>query len=189
MNKPFVLRRGEPMFVETPACLVPMRRPRRARGAGSGGGRPRLDRARHTFNPTFETVVYDRLATQARSVGLSTATYVELLVAEAHGYFGQYLATLDSLPAPVSATTLRELRASRTGGDYDDGLDRDSRRMSFCVDQELADRIDAITEELGISYATYLRQILYDATGFERRSDSAMQLKATFDQGVLIRSA
>lgn len=186
MNKPVSVRRGEPMFVETPASVGPMHRPRRVRGAG---GRPRLNRDRHTFNPTFETAVYSRLATQAASVGLSTATYVELLVAEAHGYAGQYLATLDSLPARVSAATLRSRRERRNGEDYDDDFDRDRRRMSFCVDQELAERIDLITEEMGVTYATYLRQIFYDATGFQRRHDASVQLKAAFDEGALIRSA
>ncbi len=186
MNDCVSVRRGEPPFAKTTACVVPMHRPRRVKGPG---GRPRLNRDRHTFNPTFETRVYDRLATQAASVGLSTATYVELLVAEAHGYSGQYLAVLDSLPSRVSANTLRSRREGRTGEDYDDAVDRDTRRMSFCVDQELANRIDAITEKMGISYATYLRRIFYDATGFQRRHDASAQLKATFDEGVLIRSA
>lgn len=129
------------------------------------GGRPRLNRARHAFNPRVEIPVYEELAHQADESGIPLSTYLECLLAEAHDYHGEYLRDLSVLPISLTAEELKE-RTAAIGSENCLPLAGDHRRKSFKADEELAIRIAARCDELNTQYAEYLRAVFREATGY-----------------------
>lgn len=144
------------------------------------GGRPRLNRDRHTFNPTVEVELVELLSDQAATVQMQLAPYMELLVAEAHGYHGEYLAQLSALPARVSAHELRE-SVSGLSADALHPIAAPGVRKTVRLDRPLAEEVQRRCDELDAQYADYLRAIFREATGRTATNPRHDQLAAEID--------
>lgn len=144
------------------------------------GGRPPLNRDRYAFNPRVETDVLDILREQADSAQMQLAPYMELLVAEAHGYHGEYLQLLTQLPSAVPAEELRR-RTTDLTADECTPVPHDNARKWFQVDRPLADQVQRRCEELDAAYADYLRAIFREATGRTATNPRHDQLAAEID--------
>lgn len=144
------------------------------------GGRPRLNRDRHTFNPTVELDVIEALADQAATVQMKLAPYLELLVAEAHGYHGEYLAELTALPARVNGEGLRKL-VQGLGTEDLTPVAGPAVRKCLLVDRPLADAVTARCDELDARYADYLRAIFREAAGRTATAPRHDQLAVEID--------
>lgn len=136
----------------------------RSRRHVQGGGRPRLDRDRHLFYPVVEVDLIHELKEQAGAVQMKFAPYLELLLAEAHDYHGQYLQELATLPAAVQAPELRTKTAALDQAACVP-LGGPGVRATIRVDRPLADQITRRCEELDALYAEYLRAIFREAAG------------------------
>lgn len=144
------------------------------------GGRPRLNRERHVYNPRVETDVLDILRDQADSAQMQLAPYMELLVAEAHGYHGEYLQILTQLPTAVPGDELRR-RAAELTRDEVVPVAHDNTRKCFKVDKPLADEVQRRCAELDAAYADYLRAIFREATGRTATTPRHDQMAAEID--------
>lgn len=131
-------------------------------------GRPPLHRSTVSFNPAIETTLLVELRRQANTTALALSTYLEQLVAAAHGYTGEHLHMLHVLPTAVPADELRTRVAALTEADAI-GYTHPGRTKSFRVDEPLADIVRTRAAELGITYADYLRCIFREATGLTVR--------------------
>lgn len=131
-------------------------------------GRPPLHRSTVSFNPAVETTLLLELRRQADTTALALSTYLEQLVAAAHGYTGEHLQTLHVLPTAVPADELRSRVAGLTEADAI-GYTHPGRTKSFRVDAALADIVRTRAAELDITYADYLRCIFREATGLTVR--------------------
>lgn len=127
-------------------------------------GRPPLHRSTVSFNPALEQRALEGLARQAGAAQLALSTYLEQLVAAAHGYTGAHLQSLHVLPAVVSAHTLRERTDALTPEDVIPYA-LPGRTKSFRVDEDLAVIVKTRAAGLDITYADYLRCIFREATG------------------------
>lgn len=146
------------------------------RRTGSPGGRPRLDRNRHVYGPTFELVLIEELRERARVLELPLSRYCDAVLAMAHGFSSPYLPDLDGyLAVPV-----RGLRAYADRGiRADHGIQNmgPSGRVHVRADEPLAAQMDQRCEQLDMSYADYLRAILRVAVGFP--TDGSAQVEQT----------
>jgi hypothetical protein len=143
------------------------------------------------FRPRVDPVAWLRLSAQADAVQLPLATYAELLVAEAHGYKGEYLATLDSLPSVISADQLRARVLQRTKSECPETTVIPGDPLKVAIDRPLADRIDEICAVLDVTYASYLRALFYDAVGYRPQGHAyrGSQIAAELTEGVLLVKA
>lgn len=154
-------------------------------------GRPRLNRDRHAFRPGLDPAAHELLVCQAALVGLPLSTYAEVLVAEAHGYVGQYLATLDSLPTVITASQLRDRVRSRTALQCPETSLFVYTGVKIAVDRPLADQIDEACAVLDVTFASYLRALIYDAVGYHPASEHFRdrQVAAAINGGELLVKA
>lgn len=133
------------------------------------GGRPRLNRDRHHYNPRIERDVDDILRRQAEAAGMAYASYLELLISEAHDYHGQYLRELSVLPAAIQADELRRRTAAIESEDCQPiSRKGESVRHRFAVDRPVANQIEARCDELSAMFTDYIRAIFREAAGNPR---------------------
>lgn len=168
-----------------------LRKTRRTVPSGRPTGRPPLHRDRHTFRPTLDQPAHHLLVAQAAQVGLPLSTYAEVLVSEAHGYTGQYLATLDFLPTVITARELQARVRRRTVVECPEASLGASERMKIAVDRELFNQIDAACVDLDVTFASYLRALIYDAVGYHPPSEEFRdrQVAAAINGGELLVEA
>ena len=134
-------------------------------------GRPRggSGRERHTYIPLLEAPVLDGLKRQAQEIHSPLATYMERVIALAHGFDSPFLPDPQLLPLPIAAEP-EDLQRQTERISEDDCIDLwpgvDRATASFHLDRALADRINARCDELDVAYAAYLRAVLRPAAGF-----------------------
>lgn len=164
---------------------------RRTTSTRRSPGRPRLNRDRHTFRPSIDPIAQERLALQAAAVGLPLSTYTEVLVSEAHGYVGEYLATLDSLPAVITAQELRDRVRRRTAAQCPETSMSTPICVKCVVDRPLANQIDEVCAALDVTFASYLRALIYDAVGYHPASEEfrGRQVTANINGGEMLVEA
>lgn len=147
------------------------------------GGRPPLNRDRHTYRPRLDLDVAEALSDQASRMGLQMGTYLEHVLAAAHGYHGPYMQNLDA-PLPIALPLARLRRRTRA-------ITRDHCRSASSVnvlkpirvDLPLANEIQERCEALGdVAYSDYIRAILDLAVG---RTASSRGVQATLSDDLM----
>ncbi len=144
------------------------------------GGRPPLGRVRHQFRLTVEERVLDELFAQSAATGYPRTTYLERVVALAHGYESRFLPPPAApLPIAVPGAVLQEhtsnLRPDNCGpARADVPCGSTGLRLEAALREQIVDWCDMHE----VDYAGYLRSILRLAAGF----DSVDQLQPTHIQ-------
>lgn len=140
---------------------VPRRRRPRA-----AGGRPRLGRERHHYLPRVSTELAARLEQQAQSMGMPTASYLEVLVCAVHDTWTTFVQP-PAVPLPTAMPVEEIQRAAAHFTDAQLYTPQAGAVVprSVRVDQEVAAIIDARCDDYDVPYAEYLRAIFRLATG------------------------
>lgn len=143
-----------------PRQYVPMtvQQPERRRG------RPRRDPQRISTNAWMEMALLEDLTSQADKVGVALLTYIEIVLAEAHGYSGTYIPEIDLLPTPITADALRERTAAITPADcLPPG--RPNRRQPMKLEEPLRELVLQSAMDLEVDHSSYVRAVLREAAG------------------------
>lgn len=126
----------------------------------------------------------DGLKRQAEAIHSPLATYMERVVALAHGFDSPFLPDPQLLPLPIAAKP-RELQqlTDRIGEhdciDLQPGVGRGTTKIQ--LDRALADRINARCDELDVAYTAYLRAVLRPAAGFTTDSVRRLHVQEAFE--------
>lgn len=136
--------------------------------SGSKGGRPRLNRQLHTWAPRIEHDVATELREQASVLGVPYTTYLRQVLADAHGWTGDFLPGVE-LSAPISVKELQARTRRIRAEDCWPVTEPYLPRANITVDQSLAHIINARADELDVPYSDYLRSVLRIATGNDDR--------------------
>ena len=126
--------------------------------------KPRRDPQRIPTNARLDLPIVRTLEDQAEEVDLKLLTYIEVVLAAAHGYSGKYLPEVDLLPTPLSPEELQERTMHLTSEDCVD-VSRDNELKSLKVEQPLLDLIKETASRLGGAYSAYIRAVLREAAG------------------------
>ena len=141
-------------------------------------GRPPRAVPRDIFHPRLEVEVVRELREQADQVELPLATYMEHVIAEAHGYTGPYLAGLD-LPTRISARQLRR-RVAALRADRCPTTGNPSSVRGVRLDSPLANMVRDKAAALGVARIAYLAAVLRLAAG-SPSSGTSSQLELGID--------
>lgn len=154
----------------------------RPRSRWCGGGRPRLDRDRHVYQPALERPLVRDM--EAAAAGLPISAYLESVISDAHDYHGPYLPTTPlSLAVGHDELRARTAAIERSG---DLGPVGPAEYRTVRLDRPLANQINARCDELDIAYSDYLRAVLRIAHGHTPKSLRAagVQDRLEFGRGV-----
>lgn len=121
---------------------------------------------RPQWNVRIETQVQEVILDQANHVGLPFATYVELLLAQVHGYDGPYLPEVTTdLPTAMPMDRTKELVATITADDCVD-VGHDNSLKPIKLAEPLRDLMgERCRRELNVNYSAYVRAVLRIAAG------------------------
>lgn len=121
---------------------------------------------RPQWNVRVETQLQDVIQDQADRVGLKFATYVELLLAQIHGYDGPYLPEVAAeLPTAMPMKRIRELVAAITRDDCVD-VGHDNALKPIKLAEPLRDLMgERCRHDLDVNYSAYVRAVLRIAAG------------------------
>lgn len=130
--------------------------------------KPRRTPPRIPTNARLDMPIVRVLEKQAEATGMRLLTYIEVVLATAHGYSGEHLEVMKSVPrTPITADELRKRTATLTGADCVN-VSRDNKMQPLKIEEPLLDQIKARSIELGgVAYSAYIRAILRVATGTE----------------------
>lgn len=124
------------------------------------------------------------LKRQAEAIHSPLSTYMERVVALAHGFDSPFLPDPQLLPLPMVAKP-EELRRHTEHidetqcVDLQPGVGRGAAKIQ--LDRALADRINARCDELDVAYAAYLRAVLRPAAGHTAASIRQLPVQDSFE--------
>lgn len=132
------------------------------------GGRPRLDRDRHTWKVRVSPEMHRALDPFLEQSGMGLGVYVEYVLAAAHDYHGPYMRDLDlPLPMAVDLDTLRSKVERITRDDCISVIPAYNVQKWVRGDRPLADKVDEICLDLGdVPRADYIRAVISIAVGY-----------------------
>lgn len=128
--------------------------------------KPRRDPQRIPTNARLDLPIVRTLEDQAEEVDLKLLTYIEVVLAAAHGYSGTYLPEVDLSRMPLTATQLKRRTARLTASDCID-VSRDNQLKSMKIEEPLLDLIRTTAADMGVAYSAYIRAILREAAGLK----------------------
>jgi len=128
--------------------------------------KPRRTPPRTPTNARLDLPIVRVLEAQAEEAGMALLTYIEVVLATAHGYSGRHLPVMESVPrTPITAEQLRDRTRGLTAADCVD-VSRENKMQPLKIEEPLLDEIKARSRELGgVAYSAYIRAILRVATG------------------------
>lgn len=126
--------------------------------------KPRRDPQRIPTNARLDLPIVRTLGDQADEVGLKLLTYIEVVLAAAHGYEGKYLPQVALLPTPLTPQELQERTAHLTAAECVE-VARDNKLQPLKVEEPLLDLIKSTAAEMHVNYSAYIRAILREASG------------------------
>lgn len=121
---------------------------------------------RPQWNVRIDSQVLAVIQDQADHVGLPFATYVELLLAQVHGYDGPYLPEVAAeLPTAMPMAQTKKLVAAITSDDCVE-VGHDNTLKPIKLAEPLRDLMgDRCRHTLGVNYSAYVRAVLRIAAG------------------------